>query len=326
MSRRRRPSLVALIVLLAASLTGCGLVSSAGTFQSTTLPDGSTPLEGVPLTVTSKNFTESVLLGKIAAIYLAATGADMTDMTNAPGSASSRQAQLNGTADLLWEYTGTAWVNYLGQEEVITDPQEQWQRVHDMELAENNLVWLPPANFNNTYAFAASAETAQRLGVATLSDVAALPVAERTFCINDEFFSRPDGYLPMLQAYGIPYNDPNGVPANQTFTMDSGVVYNATADSSPCNFGMVYTTDGRIKALDLTILQDDRSFFRPYSGTVVVRKDTLDAHPEIADLMGTVSKLLDDEVMQDLNGRVDIDGQDPAQVAYEWLQSEGLVK
>lgn len=322
---RRRTSLVALIVLLAASLTGCGLVSSAGTFESTTLSDGETPLEGVPLTVTSKNFTESVLLGKITATYLAAAGADISDMTNAPGSASSRQAQLNGTADILWEYTGTAWVAYLGETETIADPQELWQRVHDVELEQNGLVWLPPANFNNTYAFAAASGTAQQLGVTTMSDVAALPIPERTFCLNDEFFSRPDGFRPMLDAYGIPLEAPNGVPLNQVYAMDSGVVYSATADSSPCNFGMVYTTDGRIKNLDLTVLEDDKSFFLPYSGTAVVRKEVLDAHPEIADLMGTISQLLDDDVMQDLNGRIDIDGEDPAQVAYDWLHSEGLV-
>lgn len=323
--RCRRSYLVALIALLAASLTGCGLVSSAGTFQSTTLPDGSTPLEGANLTVTSKNFTESVLLGKITATYLAAAGANITDMTNAPGSASSRQAQLNGTADILWEYTGTAWIAYLGETETIADPQELWQRVHDTELAQNNLVWLPPANFNNTYAFAAAADTAQRLGVTTMSEMAALPIADRTFCVNDEFFSRPDGFRPMLEAYGIPLEAPDGVPLNQVYSMDSGVVYSATANSSPCNFGMVYTTDGRIKNLNLTVLEDDRKFFLPYSGTAVVRKEALDAHPQIADLMATVSQLLNDDVMQDLNGRVDIDGEDPAQVAYDWLHSEGLV-
>ncbi len=313
--------------LLAAMMTlsACGLVSSSGTFHHTSLPDGSTPLDGAAITVTSKNFTESILLGKIAATYLDAAGADITDMTNAPGSASSRQAMLNGDADLTWDYTGTAWVTYLHETQTIPDSQLLWQKVHDVELAQNDLVWLPPANFNDTYAFAVATPTAQRLGVQTMSDITRLPVSERTFCVNDEFFSRPDGFLPMLQTYGIPYNTPNGVPSQNVTQMDSGVVYTATARSSPCNFGMVYTTDGRIKNLDLTVLVDDKKFFLPYSGTVIVRKEVLDAHPEIAPLMATVSERLTDELMQELNGRVDIDGEDPKDVAYDWLKAEGLV-
>lgn len=123
-------------------LAGCGLVSSSGTFHEASLPGGDRPLDGAELVVTSKSFTEGVLLGKITATYLAAAGADVRDMTGAPGSASSRQAQLNGDADVLWEYTGTGWVNYHNQTETITDPHELWQRVHDIEKRDYDLEWL----------------------------------------------------------------------------------------------------------------------------------------------------------------------------------------
>ncbi|WP_327151242.1 glycine betaine ABC transporter substrate-binding protein [Nocardia sp. NBC_01329] len=314
-------------VLLAAVslLAGCGLVSSSGTFHEARLPDGQRPLDGAELVVTSKSFTEGVLLGKITATYLAAAGAEVTDLTGAPGSASSRQAQLNGDADILWEYTGTGWVNYHNQTETISDPQELWQRVHDIEKRDYDLEWMPPANFNDTYAFGASTPAAERLGVKSLSDVAALPVGDRTFCVDDEFFSRSDGFIPMLQKYGIPYNDPNGVPAANVTRMDAGVVYTATAKSQPCNFGMVYTTDGRVKNLNLVVLDDDRKFFLPYSGTAVVRGEIADRYPELAPLLGTISELLTDDLMQELNGRVDIDGEDPSDVAYDWLKSENLV-
>ncbi|MEV6217072.1 glycine betaine ABC transporter substrate-binding protein [Nocardia sp. NPDC051833] len=322
MRRRLVPVLVAGLTLL----TGCGLVSSSGTFHDASLPGGDRPLDGADIVVTSKSFTEGVLLGKITATYLAAAGASVTDLTGAPGSASSRQAQLNGDADVLWEYTGTGWVNYHNETETIADPQELWQRVHDVEKRDYDLEWLPPANFNDTYAFAASAPTAQRLGVRSLTEAAALPVAERTFCVDDEFFSRSDGFLPMLEKYGIPYNDPNGVPSGNVTRMDAGVVYTATAKSQPCNFGMVYTTDGRVKNLNLTVLDDDKKFFLPYSGTAVVRGVVIEQHPELRPLLGTISERLTDELMQDLNGRVDIDGEDPADVAYDWLKSERLIE
>ncbi|WP_280338949.1 glycine betaine ABC transporter substrate-binding protein [Nocardia neocaledoniensis] len=319
--RRLVPALVATMALL----TGCGLVSSSGTFHDASLPGGERPLDGAKIVVTSKSFTEGVLLGKITATYLAAAGAAVTDLTGAPGSASSRQAQLNGDADVLWEYTGTGWVNYHNQTETIADPDELWRRVHDIERRDHDLEWLAPANFNDTYAFAASTPTAERLGARSLSAVAGLPVPDRTFCVDDEFFSRSDGFLPMLQKYGIPYNDPNGVPAGNVTRMDAGVVYTATARSAPCNFGMVYTTDGRVKNLNLTVLDDDKKYFLPYSGTAVVRGVVLAQHPELRDLLGTVSERLTDDLMQELNGRVDIDGEDPADVAYDWLRNEGLI-
>lgn len=319
--RRLVPALVATMALL----TGCGLVSSSGTFHDASLPGGDRPLDGAKIVVTSKSFTEGVLLGKITATYLAAAGAAVTDLTGAPGSASSRQAQLNGDADVLWEYTGTGWVNYHNQTETIADPDELWRRVHDIERRDHDLEWLAPANFNDTYAFAASTPTAERLGARSLSAVAGLPVPDRTFCVDDEFFSRSDGFLPMLQKYGIPYNDPNGVPAGNVTRMDAGVVYTATARSAPCNFGMVYTTDGRVKNLNLTVLDDDKKYFLPYSGTAVVRGVVLAQHPELRDLLGTVSERLTDDLMQELNGRVDIDGEDPADVAYDWLRNEGLI-
>ncbi|MFI1235486.1 glycine betaine ABC transporter substrate-binding protein [Nocardia salmonicida] len=322
----RRVPLISALVATMSLLVGCGLVSSSGTFHEASLPGGERPLDGAELTVTSKSFTEGVVLGKITATYLAAAGASVTDLTGAPGSASSRQAQLNGDADVLWEYTGTGWVNYHNETETIADPQELWQRVHDVEKRDHNLEWLPPANFNDTYAFGASTPTAQRLGVKSLSDVAALPVAERTFCVDDEFFSRSDGFIPMLQKYGIPYNDPNGVPVGNVTRMDAGVVYTATAKGEPCHFGMVYTTDGRVKNLNLVVLDDDKKFFLPYSGTAVVRGAVLDANPELRELLGTISELLTDDLMRELNGRVDIDGEDPADVAYDWLKSANLIE
>ncbi|GAC57299.1 putative ABC transporter substrate-binding protein [Gordonia hirsuta DSM 44140 = NBRC 16056] len=328
MSARRSPrrgGLLVLAVLLVVSLVGCGLVSSSGTYRSAKLPDGERPLDGVDLTITSKDFTEQVILGKITATYLSAAGAEVMDMTGAPGSAAARQVLINGQADIMWDYTGTAWQAYHAQTETVAEPHELWQRVHDLDRDQNDLIWLPPAQFNNTYAFAAAHTTAERLGVRTMSEVAALPVNERTFCINDEFFSRSDGLQPMLATYGIPLGAPNGTPQGNVTAMDSGVVYSSTAASRPCNFGMVYTTDGRIQNLNLTVMEDDRKFFLPYNGAAIVARQTYENHPELAVLLGKISEKLTEPALQALNAEVDINGVDPADVAYDWLIAEGLV-
>lgn len=313
-------------LLAASTLAACGLGTAGGFVPTGELAgplQSVEPLDGASISVGSKNFSEGILLGKMAVILLRSAGADVTDLTNIPGSASSSQAQLEGQVDLQWEYTGTAWIAYLGHEEAIPDEREQYEAVRDEDLRENGLVWLPPAPMNNTYGFAATSAEAQRLGVASLSDIANIPVAERTFCVESEFANRNDGLQPMLDTYGIPLG--SGVPRENIRTLDTGAIYEATARGD-CNFGEVFTTDGRIEALDLTVLEDDRKFFPIYNVAVVVRDETLTENPQIAELFAPVSRKLTDETLIELNGRIDVDGQEPAEVAYDWLVQEGFVE
>jgi osmoprotectant transport system substrate-binding protein len=312
--------------MVAALLAGCGL-QSASTFTPQASAGSIGPIAGVDgqeITVGSKNFTEQLILGKIAVIALQVAGFTVADRTNIPGAAPSRAGQLSGEIDMQWEYTGTGWLNYLAMPEGIPDQQEQYEAVRDADAA-NGITWLPPARANNTYAFAVRSEAVADLGgIATLSDLAALPVAERTFCVESEFATRSDGFEPMLEAYGIPLGDPQGVPRENVRVLDTGAVYTAT-DRGDCTAGEVFTTDGRIESLDLTVLEDDRHYFPAYNIAPVVRSATLDEHPEIADVFARITPLLTDEVMIGLNGRVDVQGEDPADVAYDWMKGEGLV-
>ncbi|WP_100497967.1 glycine betaine ABC transporter substrate-binding protein [Geodermatophilus chilensis] len=321
--RLRLPA-VALVASLA--LSGCGL-ESANTFTPQAAPGQIAPLpdaDGAEVVVGTKNFTEALILGKIAVIALQTAGFEVTDRSGIPGAAPARAAMLDGEVEVQWEYTGTGWLNYLGMPEGIPDRQEQYEAVRDADLA-NGLTWLPPAPANNTYAFAVRSEAVPELGgIDSLSDIAALPVEERTFCVESEFATRSDGFEPMLEAYGIPLGDPQGVPRENVSILDTGAVYTAT-DNGLCNFGEVFTTDGRIPALDLTVLADDRAFFPAYNVAPVVLTETLEQHPGIADVFAQITPLLTDDVLQQLNARVDVDGEDPADVALNWLLSEGLV-
>lgn len=310
----------------ALTLTGCGL-ESANTFTPQAAPGQLAPLpgaDGAEVVVGTKNFTEALILGKVAVIALQTAGFDVTDRSGIPGAAPARAAMLDGEVEVQWEYTGTGWLNYLGMPEGIPDQQEQYEAVREADLA-NGLTWLPPAPANNTYAFAVRSEAVPELGgIDALSDIAALPVEERTFCVESEFATRSDGFEPMLEAYGIPLGDPQGVPRENVSILDTGAVYTAT-DDGRCNFGEVFTTDGRIPALDLTVLEDDRDFFPAYNVAPVVLTGVLERHPGIADVFAQITPLLTDDVLQQLNARVDVDGEDPADVALDWLVSEGLV-
>ncbi|MDP5184851.1 glycine betaine ABC transporter substrate-binding protein [Blastococcus sp. BMG 814] len=308
-----------------ALLAGCGL-ESANTFTPEAQPGAIEPVAdpGAELTVGTKNFTEALILGKIAAIALQVAGFEVVDRSGIPGAAPARAAMLDGEVEVQWEYTGTGWLNYLGMAEGIPDQQEQYEAVREADAA-NGLTWLPPAPLNNTYAFAVRSEAVPELGgIDSLSDIAELPVEERTFCVESEFATRGDGFEPMLEAYGIPLGDPQGVPRDNVSVLDTGAVYTATDDGA-CNFGEVFTTDGRIESLDLTVLEDDLGYFPAYNAAPVVLTEVLEENPEIADVFAQITPRLTDEVMIELNSRVDVGGEQPADVALDWLVSEGLV-
>jgi osmoprotectant transport system substrate-binding protein len=317
---RARTGLLGAALAVALAATGCGLEPASGTVLEARpgIIAHYDSLDGVPITVTAKDFTEQLILGNMVSIVLEAAGADVTNMTNTPGSFGVRQAMLNGRATVSPEYTGNGWINYMGNERPIPDPTAQWQAVNEAD-AVNNLTWLPPAPMNNTYAFAIREAEGERLGVTKLSDLARLPRSELTFCVESEFASRNDGFVPMLQTYGL---SPDAL--NRVTHLDTGVIYTATANGD-CNFGEVYTTDGRIPTLNLRVLEDDKQFFPLYNLSEVVNTDLLEAHPELAEIFGQLNPRLTNETMMMLNAKVDSDGDDPAIVARDWLVSEGLL-
>ncbi|KGI68621.1 glycine betaine ABC transporter substrate-binding protein [Mycolicibacterium rufum] len=318
---RRVAVLLSAVVLV---LAGCGLGS--GSAMPLQVGPGSirpTPgLEGVPITVGSKEYTEQVILGYVLQYTLAAAGADVRDLTGIVGSRSTRGAQLSGQVDVAYEFTGNAWINYLGHEKPIPDTRKQFEAVRDEDLERNGMVWLEPGPMDDTYALAASKRTAERTGVRTLSEYAALvqrdPGAART-CVDTEFRARQDGFPGMAAAYGF---DPARAV---TPILQVGIIYQATADGTQCDFGEVFTTDGRIAALDLTVLTDDKQFFAHYNPSVTMKKEFFDAHPEIADVTAPVTAALTNDVIIDLNKQVDVDGRDPSVVARDWMVSRGFV-
>ncbi|GAB3268827.1 glycine betaine ABC transporter substrate-binding protein [Arthrobacter pigmenti] len=325
-SRRRRGAWAAILASLALILTGCGL-QPAASFVPAAGPGSIEEIdeaEGETITVTSKNFTEQLILGKIAVLAMQAAGFDVEDLTNVPGSQPVRELMLSGQADVTWEYTGTAWLTYLGKKKGIPNQQQQWEAVRKADK-KNGLTWLPPAPLNNTYALAVRSEAVEKLdGISKLSEIKDLPVKERTFCIESEFNSRSDGMNPMLKHYGMERGSPQGVPNDNIGIYDTGAVYSAT-DNGECNFGEVFTTDGRIDALGLTVLEDDKNFFPAYNAAPVINAETLKEFPQIADVFAQISPELTSDVMRKLNGKVDVQGEQPAQVAFDWMVKEGFI-
>jgi osmoprotectant transport system substrate-binding protein len=325
----KKPTLLVGLLLAMTSLllAGCALPTAGGFVPTGKLAgplSGARSLDGATIAVGSKNFTENVLLGKMAIILMQSDGATVTDLTNIPGSAAARQAMLDDRIQAMWEYTGTGWITYLTHAKPIPDEEKQYTAVRDEDLEKNSLVWLKPAPMNNTYGFAITKKVFDKYKITKLSELKKVPVEDRTFCVESELINRPDGLKGMLDKYGVPLGSPKGVPQKNLSTFQTGAIYDATAKGA-CNFGEVFTTDGRILALNLKVLEDDRNFFPKYNVSLVLTDAVAKKYPQIADLVGPVSEKLTNDVLLKLNAEIDVTGKEPAQVAYAWLKKEGFV-
>lgn len=311
-----RRKLAAGTCVLALGLAACGNGDGdggAGEFEG---------LEGASITVGSKQFTEQLILGYMAIMALEEAGASVDDQTGLAGTLVVREALEAGEVDLYWEYTGTAWADIFGEDEVIADGGELHSTVADRDLEENGIVWGERGDFENAYALAQNTETADEFGVSTLSDLAALSAdspEDATLCIAEEFAGRADGFPGMSEHYDMQ------IPDNNVTILAEGIIYNEVAEGGDCNFGMVFTTDGRISALDLEVLEDDESFFPEYNPAITIREEVHEEYPELQELMDEVMATIDTETMQELNLQVDEEGLLPEEVAEEWLIEQGII-
>jgi osmoprotectant transport system substrate-binding protein len=310
-SRLRTGALAAATTAVLA-LTGCGVQYSGG---------GEGPLKGAKIAFGSKSFTEQKVLGQIAVQYLRHEGADVWDQTGLVSSAAVRDSLIRGDIDAYWEYTGTAWLTYFGNDKPISDADRQFDAVAKEDATKNGIDWINRAPLNNTYALATSAENAKDLGVDSLGQLKDLLASDKgrnaTFCVAAEFANRPDGFPGVQKAYGFK------VASNRIRRLDEGLIYSQTANGT-CTFGAVFETDGRIKGLNLTTLKDPDRFFPPYSGAISIKASLLKRYPQIERLMEPIAKKLTTAKMQELNAKVDIDGQLPEKVAKDWLEDEGF--
>lgn len=321
---RTAPRMFAALTAVALAATACGGGDALEGGDGTDTNGESGSLEGATITVGSKDFDEQLILGHISKVLLEESGATVVDQINLGGTDAARAALTSGEIDHYWDYTGTAWISFFEEEDPIPDREEQYEAVRERDLEENELYWLEPSQFNNTYALAYQRDAGDDLGnPETLSDLGPLIENEpekATLCVESEFPARNDGLPGMEETYGYEFPDDN------VTVLDTGVVYSATADRDPCNFGEVFTTDGRVAALDLVVLEDDENFFPLYNAAPIFVADVYEDHgEELEELYGPVTEALDNDTMAELNARVSAEGERPEAVARDFLESNDLL-
>ena len=319
-----------LLALAAVVLLGVGCGGGEGTGEDEVKIAGdqfrlSGTQRDAQFTIGSESFTEQEVLGAITIKVLEAADATVIDRTGLGGNEAVRGALENGEIDMYWEYTATGWLVHLSQTDTIPDPREQFEAVAEQDLEENGIRWLDPAPGNDTYAIAASEKTQGDLGVETISGLARLAEErpeEATLCLNndDDFRTRFDGLPGLQRAYGFQFPEENLVE------MSLEAVYDATAEAEICNFGVVFTTSGFIREMDLRLLEDDKDFFAVYNPSLTIRQETFEQYPQLREIFVPISERLDTETLRDLNYEVEVEGETPEAVAERWLRENGFIE
>ncbi len=305
-----------ILVLLAVVLAACG---GETTGEQTDATNGELPAtaEGPLIRVGSKDFPEQFILGEMYALILEDAGFTVERRLNLGATPVAQSALTAGAIDLYPEYTGTGLLTVLGLP-VSTDPQDVFDQVSAGYAEQFNLVWLEPAPMNNTQALAMRREQAEELGISTISDMVA-NASELIMIGPDEFQEREDGLPGLREIYG----DFNlrAYRAVGTGALRYQGLVNGDADVV-----VAFGTDGEISAFDLVVLEDDQNMFPPYQVAPVVRQDTLEANPQIADALNALAPRLTDQVMQELNYEVTGNQREPADVARDFLIQEGFLQ
>lgn len=278
------------------------------------------PASDMVVKVGGKDFTEQLILAQLTVQLLEANGITARDVSNVAGSDTCRKALESGEFSMYWEYTGTAWAMLLQESgDMPADSQALFDAVKTADEA-NSMIWLDYAPMNNTYALVMPGALSQELGITSYSELGEYITANPgslVLACDHEFTIRLDGLPGLIDNYGTDFGDSISI-------MEMGIVYQTLGDGQ-ADVGMVFATDGRIKANNLVLLEDDKHFFPIYNGAPCVRQDVLDAYPQITDILAKLSVLLTDEVMQDLNYKVDGEGYEPNEVAEEFLTAQGLI-
>ena len=268
------------------------------------------------IVVGSKNFTESLILGELLAQEIEAHSQLKVERRfYLAGTYICQQATLAGRIDIYPEYTGTALTAILKQQ-VGGDKQQVYERVKRDYENHFGLTLSSPFGFNDSFALEIRGEDARRLGLKTLSQAAAYAPHWRAG-FGYEFMERPDGYAGLAAAYGLHFAAPPRV-------MDLGLLAPALK-ARQIDIAAGNTTDGLVPALDLFVLEDDRHYFPPYEAVAVIRQQTLQQHPQVAQAVADLAGKISDQEMQKLNYALDGQRRDVKDVAHEFLRSKGLL-
>ena len=278
------------------------------------------------MTVSSKIDTEGGLLGNMILLALQDAGLPVQDRLQLGGTPIMRDAITSGQIDIYPEYTANgAFFFNEADSEVWKDAQAGFDRVSELDMEQNEIVWLKPSPANNTWAIALRQDVATENGLETMSQMGewitgggAIKLAAST-----EFVTSAAALPAFQEAYGFALTPDQLVQLSGGDT--AATIAAAAQQTSDVNAAMVYGTDGGIAPAGLVVMADDQGVQPVYQPAPIIRAEVLEAHPEIRDILAPIFESLDLETLQELNGRIQIGGEPAATVARDHLTQVGLL-
>jgi osmoprotectant transport system substrate-binding protein len=284
------------------------------------------------IVVGSKAFTEQLLLGQMLSLILQDAGYEVVDQSGLGESAAVREALESGDIDIYWEYTGTALSLYheLPTSALHKNAQTTYTQVKSLDERHHDLIWLEPAELNNTYALIMQDKMLKK-GIESIEDLASVMNQDKEafkLCVASDFYAREeDGLFALEEYYDLNFKDQN------ILVMELDRAYRELRDGN-CDVAEAFSTDGRIYAWDFSQLQDTKGFFPFYTPAPVIRQEILQKYPEIEALLSELAPTLDNKRMRQLNARVDLgadgklnsgDEEAVEVVARDFLSKAGLL-
>lgn len=266
--------------------------------------------------IATKPMTEQYIIGEILQLLIEQNTDLQVELTQGVGGGTSniQPAMEKGEFDLYPEYTGTAWNMVLKKDGLyITDMFDQLQEEYRDTLS---MQWLGMYGFNNTYGLAIRKEIAETYNIRSYSDLAAFS-DQLVFGAEYDFYEREDGFDAVSKAYNLHFKD--------TMDIDIGLKYQAINQGS-IDVMNIFTTDGQLSVSDVIVLEDDKQFYPSYMAGTVIRIDTLQAYPELEEVLETLRGVLSDKEIARMNYEVESEGKEPRIVAQEFLNTIGLLQ
>lgn len=299
MKKKTKNAALLLVLSLSVFLGACSLPGLSGAPQHT-------------IRIGTTNTTEAQIMGQVIKKLIEHdTNLEVVMVSNLGSSIVQHQAMVDGQVDITaTRYTGTDLAGALGMEPV-KDPAMAMEIVQREFKERWEQVWLDSYGFANTYAFTVSEELAEKYNLEKISDLE--PLAEELrFGVDNAWIHRDgDGYQDFIKTYGFDFSN--------IFPMQIGLVYQAL-DNGNMDVVLAYSSDGRIAAFNLKVLEDDKRFFPPYDTSMVVRSEVLKKHPELEKILQKLIGTIDTEKIQQMNYEADRKQKEPAIIAQEFLE------
>ncbi len=283
-----------------------------------------TPLDAA-VVVSSKLSSESAMLGQMIRLLLDAHGIATVDRTKIGATPVARKALLAGEVDLYVEYTGNAGLFFnRAADPAWKDLQQGYELGARLDYAANHIVWLTPAHASNAWALAVRRDVARAHQLVTLSDfVRWVAGGGQVMLACSAEFANAGTLRSLERTYGFTLRSDQMIVLAGGET--SATIGAAAARTNGTNTAMVYGTDGGIAAADLQLLEDDRHDQPIYAPVPMIRAAVLRQYPQIAAIVKPLMESFTRASLQQLNARVQIDGESEQAVAADYLRRQRLL-